>query len=110
MHSKVELIPQKGKERAKSRQGSALFQRQVPEIPIISEPKLEISISDSNRFKSHSEGSDRHLNEAVQEVLHSVQGKGLGNVATNPPRSDKLLEHPQNVSQRGGNSEILQWM
>ncbi|MBW0593576.1 hypothetical protein O181_133291 [Austropuccinia psidii MF-1] len=41
---------------------------------------------------------------------YSVQGQGLGNVATNTPRSDEPLAHPQNVSQRGGNSEILQWM
>ncbi|MBW0505747.1 hypothetical protein O181_045462 [Austropuccinia psidii MF-1] len=30
----------------------------------------------------------------------------MRNVATNTPRSDELLEHPQ----KGGNSEILQWM
>ncbi|MBW0499993.1 hypothetical protein O181_039708 [Austropuccinia psidii MF-1] len=91
-------------------QGSALSQRQVPEIPMISEPELELSMSNSNRYKSHSEGSDRHLHEPVQEVLHSLQRQGLGNVATNTPRSDELLEHPQKVPQRGGNSEILQWM
>ncbi|MBW0521136.1 hypothetical protein O181_060851 [Austropuccinia psidii MF-1] len=110
------IDPSKGKIKGKipsgteSRQGSALSQRQVPEIPIISEPELEISMSDSNRYKSHSEGSDRHLNEPVQTVLHSAQGEGLGNVATNTPRSDELLAHPQNVPQRGGNSEILQCM
>ncbi|MBW0503713.1 hypothetical protein O181_043428 [Austropuccinia psidii MF-1] len=93
-----------------STQGSALSQRQVPEVPIISEPELELSMSNSNRYKSHSEGSDRNLHEPVQEVLHSVQGQGLGNVATNIPRSDELLAHPQKIPQRGGNSEILQWM
>ncbi|MBW0548548.1 hypothetical protein O181_088263 [Austropuccinia psidii MF-1] len=67
-------------------------------------------MSNSNRYKSHSEGSERHLNEPVQTVLHSVQGQGLGNVATNTPRSDELLEHPQNLPQRGANSEIIQWM
>ncbi|MBW0538562.1 hypothetical protein O181_078277 [Austropuccinia psidii MF-1] len=67
-------------------------------------------MSDSNRYKSHSEGSNRHLHEPVQAALHSVQGQGLGNVATNPPRSDELLAHPQNVLQRGGNSEILKSM
>ncbi|MBW0520009.1 hypothetical protein O181_059724 [Austropuccinia psidii MF-1] len=77
---------------------------------MISEPELELNMSNSNRYKSHSEGSDRHLHEPVQEVLHSVQGQGLGNVATNISRSDELLEHPQKVHQRGGNSEILQWM
>ncbi|MBW0586274.1 hypothetical protein O181_125989 [Austropuccinia psidii MF-1] len=69
-------------------QGSALSQRQVPEMPIISEPELE----------------------PIQAVLHSVQEQGLGNVATNPPRSDELLENLQKAPQRGGNSEILQWM
>ncbi|MBW0506911.1 hypothetical protein O181_046626 [Austropuccinia psidii MF-1] len=66
-------------------------------------------MSNSNRYKSHSEGSNRHLHEPVQAVLHSVQGQGFGNVATNLPRSDDLLKHPQNIPQRG-NSEILQWM
>ncbi|MBW0502565.1 hypothetical protein O181_042280 [Austropuccinia psidii MF-1] len=73
---------------------------------MISEPELELSMSNYKRYKSHSEGSNRHLHEPVQEVLHGVQGQGLGNVATNPPRSDELMAHPQ----RGGNSEILQWM
>ncbi|MBW0505238.1 hypothetical protein O181_044953 [Austropuccinia psidii MF-1] len=67
-------------------------------------------MSNSNREKSHSEGSKRHLYEPVQAVLHSVQGQGLGNVATNPPRSDELLAYPKTIPQRGGNSEILQWM
>ncbi|MBW0592196.1 hypothetical protein O181_131911 [Austropuccinia psidii MF-1] len=93
-----------------STQGSALSQRQVPEMPMISEPELELSISDSNRNKAHSEGSNRHLHEPVQTVLHSVQRQGLGNVAPNTPRSDELLAHPEKVPQRGGNSEILQWM
>ncbi|MBW0572923.1 hypothetical protein O181_112638 [Austropuccinia psidii MF-1] len=79
-------------------------------MPIISEPELELIMSDSNRYKSHSEGSNRHLHEPVQAVLHSVQGKVLGSVATNTPRSEELLAHPQNTPQRGGNSEILQWM
>ncbi|MBW0577675.1 hypothetical protein O181_117390 [Austropuccinia psidii MF-1] len=93
-----------------STQGSALSQRQVPEMPMISEPELELSMSNSNRYKSHSEGTDIHLHEPVQTVLHSVQRQGLGNVASNTPRSDELLEHPEKVPQRGGNSEILQWM
>ncbi|MBW0563872.1 hypothetical protein O181_103587 [Austropuccinia psidii MF-1] len=79
-------------------------------MPMISEPELELSMSNSNRYKSHSEGSDRHLNEPVQAVLHSVQRQGLGNVASNIPRSDELLAHPQNIPQSGGNSEILQWI
>ncbi|MBW0588666.1 hypothetical protein O181_128381 [Austropuccinia psidii MF-1] len=93
-----------------STQGSALSQRQVPEMPMISEPELELSMSDSNRYKSHSEGSNRHLHEPVQTVLHSVQRQGLGNVAPNTPRSDTLLAHPGKALPRGGNSEILQWM
>ncbi|MBW0512804.1 hypothetical protein O181_052519 [Austropuccinia psidii MF-1] len=67
-------------------------------------------MSDSNRYKSHSKGSNRHLYEPLQAVLHSVEGQGLGNFATNPPRSDELLAHPQKICRRGGNSEILQWM
>ncbi|MBW0537065.1 hypothetical protein O181_076780 [Austropuccinia psidii MF-1] len=90
--------------------GSALSQRQVPEMPIVSEPELELSISNSNRYKSHSEGSDRHLHEPVQTILHIVQGQGLENVSTNTPKSDELLAHPKKVPQRGGNSDIRQWM
>ncbi|MBW0503996.1 hypothetical protein O181_043711 [Austropuccinia psidii MF-1] len=95
------IYPSKGKRKSKipsvteSTQGSALSQWKDPEIPIVSEPELELSMSDSNRYKSHSEGSNRHLHEPVQEVLHSVQGQGLGNAATNTPRNDELLEHPQ---------------
>ncbi|MBW0470242.1 hypothetical protein O181_009957 [Austropuccinia psidii MF-1] len=77
---------------------------------MISESELELSMSDSNRYKSHSEGSNRHLHEPVQALLHSVQGQGLGNVAKNPQMSDELLAPPQKIPQRGGNSEILQWM
>ncbi|MBW0558001.1 hypothetical protein O181_097716 [Austropuccinia psidii MF-1] len=79
-------------------------------MAIISDPELELSLSDPKRCKSHSEGSDRHLNEPVQAVIHSVQGQGLGNVATNTPRRDELLAHPQRIPQRGGSSEILQRM
>ncbi|MBW0522410.1 hypothetical protein O181_062125, partial [Austropuccinia psidii MF-1] len=42
--------------------------------------------------------------------LHSVQRQGWGNVASNTPRSDELLEHPQKVPHRGGYSGILQLM
>ncbi|MBW0543709.1 hypothetical protein O181_083424 [Austropuccinia psidii MF-1] len=83
------IDPSKAKRKGKipsgteSTQGSALSQRQVPEMPMISEAALE---------------------------LNSVQGQGLGNVATNTPRSDEFLAHPQKVLQRGGNSEMLQWM
>ncbi|MBW0568584.1 hypothetical protein O181_108299 [Austropuccinia psidii MF-1] len=95
------IYPSKGKRKGKipsgtkSTQGSAISQRQVPEMPMISEQELELSISNSKRYKSHSEGSNRHLHEPVKAVLHGVQGQGLGNVATNTPRSDELLEHPQ---------------
>ncbi|MBW0488041.1 hypothetical protein O181_027756 [Austropuccinia psidii MF-1] len=77
---------------------------------MISEPELEPSMRDSNRYKCHSEGSNRHIHQPLQTVLHHAQGQGLGNPATNPPRSDELLEHPERVLQRGGNSKILQWM
>ncbi|MBW0499337.1 hypothetical protein O181_039052 [Austropuccinia psidii MF-1] len=106
----------KGKIKAKIRsgtestQGSAISKREVPDMPMTFEPELKLSMSDSNRDKSHSEGSNRHLYEPVQAVLHSVQGQRLGNVATNTPRSDELLEYPEKITQRGGNSEILQWM
>ncbi|MBW0504194.1 hypothetical protein O181_043909 [Austropuccinia psidii MF-1] len=79
-------------------------------MPMISEPELELSMSNSNRYKSHSEGSDRHLHEPVQAVLHSVQRQGLGNAASNTPMTDELLEHPQKAPHRGGDSDILQWM
>ncbi|MBW0473811.1 hypothetical protein O181_013526 [Austropuccinia psidii MF-1] len=77
---------------------------------MIPEPELELSMSDSNREKSHSEASNRNLYEPAQTVLHSIQGQRLGNVATNPPRSDELQAFPEKIPQRGGNSEILQWM
>ncbi|MBW0529990.1 hypothetical protein O181_069705 [Austropuccinia psidii MF-1] len=93
-----------------STQGSALSQRQTPEMPMISQPELELSMSDSNWYKSHSEGSNRHLHEPVQTVLDIVQRQGLGNVASNTPRSDELLAHPQKVPHREGDSGILQWM
>ncbi|MBW0555467.1 hypothetical protein O181_095182 [Austropuccinia psidii MF-1] len=79
-------------------------------MPIISESELELSMSSSNKYKTHSEVSDRHINEPVKEVLHSVQRQQSGKVATNPPSSDELLENSQNVPQTGVNSEILQWM
>ncbi|MBW0592847.1 hypothetical protein O181_132562 [Austropuccinia psidii MF-1] len=94
LDSDVKLIPQKEKERAKSPSGTestqrrALSQRQIPEMPMISEPELELSISNSKRYQSHSKGSDRHLHEPVQAVLPSVQRQGLENAATNTPKSD----------------------
>ncbi|MBW0511214.1 hypothetical protein O181_050929 [Austropuccinia psidii MF-1] len=51
------------------------------------EPEVELSMGNSNRYKSHSEGSDRRLHG-----------------------SDELLEHPEKVPQKGGNNEILQQM
>ncbi|MBW0591105.1 hypothetical protein O181_130820 [Austropuccinia psidii MF-1] len=60
-----------------STKGSGLSKRKVPEMPMISEPELELSMSNSNRYQSNSEGSDRHLHEPAQVVLHSVQGQGL---------------------------------
>ncbi|MBW0460967.1 hypothetical protein O181_000682 [Austropuccinia psidii MF-1] len=89
--SEVEMIPQKWKEREKSPQGRAIYKRHFLEIPLISEPEVEPIMSHSNRDKSNSEGSDRHLHEEIQTVLHSLQRQILGNAATNPPRSDELL-------------------
>ncbi|MBW0468360.1 hypothetical protein O181_008075 [Austropuccinia psidii MF-1] len=60
---------------------SAISQTQVPEMHILSELEFELIISNSKREKLHSEGSNRHIHEPVQ-------GKILGNAATNPPRSD----------------------
>ncbi|MBW0504692.1 hypothetical protein O181_044407 [Austropuccinia psidii MF-1] len=101
--------PTKGKRKSKipSRIGSI---RKVPEIPIISGTELELSRSNSNINQSHSEGSNRHIHEPVQAVLHHVKGQRLGNVATNTSRSDELLAYSQKVIQGGGNSEILQCM
>ncbi|MBW0544955.1 hypothetical protein O181_084670 [Austropuccinia psidii MF-1] len=79
-------------------------------MPIISEPDLELSISNSNRDKSYSEGSNRRLHEPIQTVLHGLQGKRLGNVSPNTPRSDELRAHSQKVPHRGQDSGILQWM
>ncbi|MBW0590903.1 hypothetical protein O181_130618 [Austropuccinia psidii MF-1] len=108
--------PSKGKRKGKipsgteSTQGSAISKMKVPDMHMISEQELELSMSNSNREKSHSGGSDRHLYEPVQALLHSVQGQRLGNIGTNPPRSDELLEYPEKIPQRGGNSKILQWL
>ncbi|MBW0528740.1 hypothetical protein O181_068455 [Austropuccinia psidii MF-1] len=38
-------------------------------------------MSKSNRYKSHSEGTDRNLHETVLAVLHGVKGQRLGNVS-----------------------------
>ncbi|MBW0468634.1 hypothetical protein O181_008349 [Austropuccinia psidii MF-1] len=79
--------PTKGKIKGKipsgteSTHGSAISQRQVPEIPIISEPGLELSMSNFNTDKSHLKGSNRHIYEPVQAVLHGVQVQTLGNGA-----------------------------
>ncbi|MBW0465212.1 hypothetical protein O181_004927 [Austropuccinia psidii MF-1] len=86
--------PSKGKRKGKipsgteSTQGSAILQRKVPRMLMISDPELEL----------------------IQTVLHSIQGQELGIVTTNPPRSDELLEHTETLPQRGRNSKILQWM
>ncbi|MBW0593186.1 hypothetical protein O181_132901 [Austropuccinia psidii MF-1] len=67
-------------------------------------------MSNSNRDKSHSEGSDRHICEPLKDVLHNLQGKRLRNVATNTSRSDEFPAHSQKTPHRGGNSEIIQWV
>ncbi|MBW0560909.1 hypothetical protein O181_100624 [Austropuccinia psidii MF-1] len=110
------IDPLKGKIKGKissgteSTKGSATSKRQFPDMPMISEPELELSMSNSNRDKSHSEGSNRLLYEPVQAALHSVHRQRLGNVSTNPPRSDELLAYPEKIPQREGNSGILQRM
>ncbi|MBW0590646.1 hypothetical protein O181_130361 [Austropuccinia psidii MF-1] len=67
-------------------------------------------MSNSKRYNSNSEGSNRQLYDPVQAVLHGLQGQRSGNFATNPPRSDELLAHLQKNFQREGNSEIFQQM
>ncbi|MBW0534449.1 hypothetical protein O181_074164 [Austropuccinia psidii MF-1] len=79
-------------------------------MPIISEPELELSMSNFNRDRSHSEGSNTHICVPLKDVLHNLQRKRLRNAATNPPRSDELLENSQKIPHRGGNSEIIQWV
>ncbi|MBW0541964.1 hypothetical protein O181_081679 [Austropuccinia psidii MF-1] len=80
-------------------------------MPLISEPKLELSMITSNRDKINSKGcSNGNLFKPVKAVLHCVQGQRFGNVATNPPRNDELLAYPGKIPQRGGNSKIPQWM
>ncbi|MBW0522438.1 hypothetical protein O181_062153 [Austropuccinia psidii MF-1] len=110
------IYPQKGKIKHQLLSGteytqeSAISQRQVPEKSIISGPQLELSMSNSDRYKSHSEGSNRHINGPVKAVLHIAQGQRLGNASTNLPISNKIPAHPKTFPQRGGNREILQWM
>ncbi|MBW0515682.1 hypothetical protein O181_055397 [Austropuccinia psidii MF-1] len=89
---KIRVDPSKGKRKGnipsgtESTQGSAISKRKVPDMPMISEPELELnSITQCTRTK-------------------------IGKCATTPPRSDELLAYPEKISQRGGNSEILQWM
>ncbi|MBW0539534.1 hypothetical protein O181_079249 [Austropuccinia psidii MF-1] len=72
------LDPSKGKKREKSQWNTihtrkCHIQKASPDMPMISEPELELSMCNSNREKSHLEGSNRHLYEPVQAVLQSVQ-------------------------------------
>ncbi|MBW0546966.1 hypothetical protein O181_086681 [Austropuccinia psidii MF-1] len=66
-------------------------------MPIIYDPDLELSMSNSKIDKLKSEGSNRHIYEQVQAVLHGVQGERLVIFATDPPRSDENLAIPQKV-------------
>ncbi|MBW0507242.1 hypothetical protein O181_046957 [Austropuccinia psidii MF-1] len=102
--------PTKGQSKGKSTQESFISQRQVPEIPVISEPDLELSLSFSNRNQLHSEDLKRHIHEPLKAVLHHLQGQIFGNFATNKPSSDELLAYPEKVPQRRGNGDILQFM
>ncbi|MBW0461900.1 hypothetical protein O181_001615 [Austropuccinia psidii MF-1] len=71
--------PKKGKRKGRipsgmeSTQRSSIFQRQVPEMTIISKAELALSMIHSKRDKSHSEGSDRNLDNPLQKVLHMIQ-------------------------------------
>ncbi|MBW0521809.1 hypothetical protein O181_061524 [Austropuccinia psidii MF-1] len=56
-------------------QESSISQMQVPEMPIISEPELELSMSNSNRYKSHSEGSNRHIHEPDKQYYTVYKDK-----------------------------------
>ncbi|MBW0579272.1 hypothetical protein O181_118987 [Austropuccinia psidii MF-1] len=73
--------PSKGKRKGKipsgteSSQVSAISKRQVPDMPMISEPELELSMSNSKRDKSHSEGSNRHVYEQVQQYYMVYKDK-----------------------------------
>ncbi|MBW0582881.1 hypothetical protein O181_122596, partial [Austropuccinia psidii MF-1] len=73
-------------EGTESTQGSTIYQRQVPEMPMISEPELELSISNSNRDESYSEGSNRHLHDPIQTILHEEEIVVYSN-GWNPPSS-----------------------
>ncbi|MBW0463578.1 hypothetical protein O181_003293 [Austropuccinia psidii MF-1] len=84
--------------------------QQVLEIPIISEPELELSRSHLNRNKEYSKGSNRYIHEPVQTVIHIQYRQGLVKVSPNPPRSDELLANTQENPSGGGNGEIHQWM
>ncbi|MBW0487451.1 hypothetical protein O181_027166 [Austropuccinia psidii MF-1] len=114
LRSRVDLS--KGKRKGKipigteSIQGSVISKRQVPDMPIVSEPELGLCMSSSNGDKLHSEGSNRHSYQPAKAVSHGVQGQILGNISTNTPRSYELLEYPETIPQRGGNSEIIQWV
>ncbi|MBW0585664.1 hypothetical protein O181_125379 [Austropuccinia psidii MF-1] len=102
--------PTKRQRKGKMHGGTESTKRKVPQMLIISEAELQLGMSHSNREELHSGGSDRHLHEPVENTLHSLQRKRLGNSAKKSPRSYELLAHPQKVSQEGGNSEILQCM
>ncbi|MBW0592280.1 hypothetical protein O181_131995 [Austropuccinia psidii MF-1] len=67
-------------------------------------------MSHSNRDKSHSESSDRRINEPVKKVLHFLKGKILVIASTNTSRCHELMEHPPTVPIGAQNSEILKWM
>ncbi|MBW0568231.1 hypothetical protein O181_107946 [Austropuccinia psidii MF-1] len=99
----VEMIPKKGKipNGTESTQRSAISQREMSEMAIISGAELELRMINSKGNKSHSEGSDRHLYEPVQELSHNVQGLILGNAAINSQMSYELLAYLKKVQKRG---------
>ncbi|MBW0515722.1 hypothetical protein O181_055437 [Austropuccinia psidii MF-1] len=61
-------------------------------MPMISEPELELSMSNSNRDKSHSEGSNIHLYEPVQEE-EIVRYSNGWNSLSSKPQIKKIKEY-----------------
>ncbi|MBW0543214.1 hypothetical protein O181_082929, partial [Austropuccinia psidii MF-1] len=77
LDSEEELTPQKGKERGKSTQGSAISKRQVPEMPLISEPELELKklIKSSISVETFEENTSSHQNLLLDHVEKSDEAR-----------------------------------
>ncbi|MBW0487114.1 hypothetical protein O181_026829 [Austropuccinia psidii MF-1] len=107
--------PTKGKRKGEipsgtgSTQGSAIFQRKVPEISINSEPEFKLSMRNSKRNKSQSECSiDIYMSHEKQYymVYKDKDWEMLPRIHQGVINSWGILKKSP---QRGGNSEILQW-